>query len=67
MKKLQKNTILLFKNLKLYIYNYVMNRAFTKNEMLTFLVEKGIIKRYDSDRKYTYIYVLSEELKKLTN
>ena len=44
-----------------------MNRAFTKNEMLTFLVEKGIIKRYDSDRKYTYIYVLSEELKKLTN
>jgi predicted transcriptional regulator len=67
MKKLQKNIILLFKNLKSYIYNYVMNRAFTKNEMLTFLVEKGIIKRYDSDRKYTYIYVLSEELKKLTN
>jgi predicted transcriptional regulator len=67
MKKLQKNIILLFKNLKSHIYNYVMNRAFTKNEMLTFLVEKGIIKRYDSDRKYTYIYVLSEELKKLTN
>ncbi len=44
-----------------------MYRAFTKNEMLTLLVEKGVIKRIDSDRKYTYLYVLSEELKKLTN
>ena len=44
-----------------------MDRAFTKNEMLTFLVDKGIIKRYETERKYTYLYVLSEEVKKLSN
>ncbi len=63
-KTLQKNTFSP-KILIIIIVVLLMIRAYTRNELITMLVEKGYVTRMEGDTKYSYIYALTNKIKKL--